>query len=904
MALPSPHRWMLTAVLALVAIGFSLAAIANLRGATSAPWVDRVPFFFPYSTALDQQGRSFVIDSGTRRLVALQADGSLRWVLPGGQRENGFYYAQGLGVDGQDRLYVYNWVPYPGADYKAQELQIQRYDEAGRLEKTVFRLPNAAESDDFPAYFGFFIEKDQLFTLVGDGEKFVLSRSSTEGGAASVLRELPANKNFVALAATSDGRVAGAARDGSVWEALPGKDWEQVALPGVKKPWHVRYQADGRLVILDLLTGTLQRREQDASLSVLLASADTKGVFADTFAIAPGGAVAVADKDLQRLLVSTGPGDLRAFEGAVYSPQDKLGQWLFWGSAALAALFLVAALLHLYVVLADRRLPLLVLQLTVFVPIIILAQVFAVTRVYDTLSTRYEGQVNATLMNAAALTAKLLPPADVQALNVPSDFDSPAYLRLKTVAKGLQKIGQDADGFNYIAIYREINGLPHYVFTASGTFGVDYPYTLLPAEAKGLFQEPGLVYAQYFDDYGVYNAAFSSLVGADGRPVGVVEVGRFADLIQEMNKAYVDSAIRTALFSGVLFVVMFVILTLFLLRSLNVLRKMTREIAGGQLDTSPVLHSRDEIGQLSRDFERMSGRLKGYLTDITAETAASARFVPRGLIEVLGQDDLTKLQLGDQTRRDMTVVFSSVTNFRKLTGEMNANGVFKYLNSYLSSVVPLIQEQNGVIDKYIGETYMALFPRKPEDAVQAWRLINRKIGEYNAKRVRSGSEGLDLTFGVHLGPLMLGIVGEQERFDGTVIADAVNLTSRLNGLARIYGVPCVISGSTLERMPREKLYRKLDHVTVKGKTEPLLVCQPLDGEDGATKGLVALLPAWNEAFAAWEAGRIKEASAHFDELESLLPADAVVRRHAQRCRGLVGQPPPELWSPAVQIKEK
>ena len=901
MADPSRHRWILTAVLTLVAVVLAAVALFNLRGASSAPWVDRVPFFFPYSLALDQQGRSYVIDSGTRRLVALNADGTLRWVLPGGQRENGFYYAQRVGVDAQDRLYVYNWVPFPGADYKAQEIQIQRYDEAGRLEKTVFRLQNATDSEDFPAYFGFFIQGDQLYTLIGDGEKFVLSRSSTEGGAQTVLRELPAAKNFVALAATADGRVAGAARDGSVWEALPGAGWAEVSLPGVKKPWD---QADGRLVLLDLLTGTLQRREADGRLTVLLASSVTKGVFADSFAIAPNGAVAVADKELQRLLISTGPGDLLAFEGALYSPQDKVGQWIFWGSALLAGLFLFAALMHLYVVLADRRLPLLVLQLTVFVPIIIMAQVFAVNRVYDTLSVRYEGQVNSTLMNAAALTAKLLPIADIQALQVPSDFDSPAYLRLKTVAKSLQKAGQDADGFNYIAIYRLINGLPHYVFTASGTFGVDYPYTLLPPAAKALFDQPGMVYSQYFDDYGVYNASFASLVGADGKAVGVVEVGRFADLIQEMNKAFVDSAIRTALFSGMLFILMFVILTLFLLRSLNVLRKMTSEIAGGQLDTSPVLHTRDEIGQLSRDFERMSGRLKGFLTDITAETAASARFVPRGLIEVLGQDDLTKLQLGDQTSRDMTVMFSSVNNFRKLTGEMNANGVFKYLNSYLSSVVPLVQEQNGVIDKYIGETYMALFPRKPEDAVQAWRLINRKMGEYNAKRIRSGSEGLHLSFGIHLGPLMLGIVGEQERFDGTVIADAVNLTSRLNGLGRIYGVPCVISGSTLERMPRETLFRKLDHVTVKGKTEPVLVCQPLDPEDATTKGLISLLPAWAEAFDAWEAGRIKEASAHFDELESLLPSDPVVQRHAARCRSLVGQPPPERWSPAVQIKEK
>ena len=275
-------------------------------------------------------------------------------------------------------------------------------------------------------------------------------------------------------------------------------------------------------------------------------------------------------------------------------------------------------------------------------------------------------------------------------------------------------------------------------------------------------------------------------------------------------------------------------------------------------------------------------------------------------------NDLTELRLGDQTSREMAVMFSSINNFQKVTSHLSSQGVFNFLNGYLAKAVPPIRDNHGLIDKYMGDTFMALFPRSPLDALNSFQQMNNRLRIHNQKRLRAGSEALRVSFGIHQGPLMLGIVGEQERLEGTVISDSVNLTSRLNGLCRIYGVPCVTSWATLlaasggniEQWRQAFPFRKLDHVMVKGKTEPILICEPLDDRDPDMAIFLQHLAGYEAAFAAWEAGQIQTASEGYNFLEAHLPEDAVIKRHAARCRQLLADGLPDDWTPAVKLTEK
>ncbi len=894
---------LLSAALASVALLAGVWVAYHSSDLKSPPWRDRLPLFFPFYTAVDQSGRAYTSDSATSRLVALDRDGSLRWTLDGRKYSGGFYNAVGLAIDSHDDLYVTNWLPMVAQNALAQELQIQRYNSLGQLMGTVYRLENTSHSEDFPGYFSFTIQKDVLYILHGDGTRYDLFQVPAAGGTPTLVRTVNAPTDFVSIANTPDGTLAGAARNGTLWRAAPGQDWKLSPVPGVAKPWDLKFHPDGSLLVLDLLGGTIKKLGLDGSLEIVLDSKQTGGTFSDTFSLAPNGTLVIADKERQRLLVSPFAREYRAYEGASLNSGTVAGHWVTYVSLVVGSLCALAALVLFYLFVVKRRVPLMVIQVGLFVPIIIAAQAITFGQVYDGLYSRYKAEVRNTLLNAAQLVARTLSPQDLLALKNPADLDSEAYQRLKKAVLSLRTTGRETGAFSYIALYRNLGGHVHIVLTGSGVYGVNYPYPIFPAQAMGLFSAPGVQTADYSDDYGEYSGGFASVAGPAGSPVGVVEVGLYADLVKEVENSYFASARLFSAVSGGIFVVILFIITLLLIRSLNTLRRITRDIALRNIELPTELKSHDGIGQLGGDFGTMPRKLKGYFDEITAHAATSARFVPRDFINLLEVEDLTKVKAGNHANREMTVLFSSIVNFRKITGSMSSQGVVNYLNAYLARVAPHIRDNRGFVDKYFGGTYLALFPRTPRDALTTFKLVNRHLANQNRQRVRSGSGGLFLSFGIHKAPLMLGIVGEEQRLEGTVVSDAVNLTRHLNDWCRLYHVPCLATFQTLEQAGAFP-FRKIDHVIVKGRSEPLLICEPLDELDPEKAVLMDYLKAYDEAFSAFEKGDLKTASDGFEFLKARAPKDTVIQQHAARCRQILETGRPEVWNPAVQFHEK
>ena len=126
---------------------------------------------------------------------------------------------------------------------------------------------------------------------------------------------------------------------------------------------------------------------------------------------------------------------------------------------------------------------------------------------------------------------------------------------------------------------------------------------------------------------------------------------------------------------------------------------------------------------------------------------------------------------------------------------------------------------------------MALYPESAEDSIKSAIEIQNEIREYNKNRISKGYVPITIGIGIHTGLLMLGTIGEHERMEGTVISDAVNLASRIEGLTKTYGSGILISDKTLARIddPTKYNYRMIDSVIVKGKQEPVTVFEVFDG---------------------------------------------------------------------------
>jgi len=193
---------------------------------------------------------------------------------------------------------------------------------------------------------------------------------------------------------------------------------------------------------------------------------------------------------------------------------------------------------------------------------------------------------------------------------------------------------------------------------------------------------------------------------------------------------------------------------------------------------------------------------------------------PPGISPVFAQRKHCRVQLGDQVQQEMSILFYDIRDFTTLSETMTPEQNFKFINSYLSRLEPVILENHGFIDKYIGDAIMALFSGNADDAVNAGVGMLQSIVKYNQHRANSGYPPVKIGIGINTGSLMLGTIGGHSRMDSTVISDAVNLASRLENLTKTYGVSLLISYHTFASLsdPMQYKMRLIGRVKVKGKS--------------------------------------------------------------------------------------
>ncbi len=225
-------------------------------------------------------------------------------------------------------------------------------------------------------------------------------------------------------------------------------------------------------------------------------------------------------------------------------------------------------------------------------------------------------------------------------------------------------------------------------------------------------------------------------------------------------------------------------------------------------------------------------RLEESRRELAQIAQASARFVPRQFLHFLQKESIVDAKLGDSVQATMAILFADIRSFTSMSETMSPQENFDFINSYLRQVGPVIRQHNGFIDKYIGDAIMALFPETADDAVAAAIEMQKQVAIYNEYRRSSGYLPIAIGIGIHSGSIMLGIIGEEERMDSTVIADAVNLAARLEQLTKVYGAGIIISVQTLSQLddPHKYTCRFLDRVTVRGKQSPVAVFEMYDGD--------------------------------------------------------------------------
>jgi two-component system sensor histidine kinase ChiS len=279
-------------------------------------------------------------------------------------------------------------------------------------------------------------------------------------------------------------------------------------------------------------------------------------------------------------------------------------------------------------------------------------------------------------------------------------------------------------------------------------------------------------------------------------------------------------------------------------------------------------------------------RIRSHLA-LAKMHVAYGRFVPHNFLKFLGRDSILDVHLGDQTQQEMTVMFVDIRSFTSLSEDMSPQENFTFINDYLSLVSPVVQDHNGFIDKYLGDGLMALFPESGDDGLRGAIAIQAQVDQFNQTRQDQGQPQIAVGVGLHRGSLMLGTIGSQRRMESTVISDAVNLASRMEGLNKTYGSKILISRSILDRLQDSSQYqiRFVDRVRVKGKRREVAVYEVYDSDSPDQQRLKCQTQAlFQQAIDLWSNQEITAAQVLFGKILSQNPQDGAAQFYWQRCQ--------------------
>ncbi|OGR82522.1 MAG: hypothetical protein A2636_00270 [Elusimicrobia bacterium RIFCSPHIGHO2_01_FULL_64_10] len=258
------------------------------------------------------------------------------------------------------------------------------------------------------------------------------------------------------------------------------------------------------------------------------------------------------------------------------------------------------------------------------------------------------------------------------------------------------------------------------------------------------------------------------------------------------------------------------------------------------------------------------------------------------------------LKLGGE-QREMTVMFSDVAGFTTISENLSPQELVHLLNLYLTAMTDTIMKFDGTVDKYEGDAIMAFWGAplvQPSHARQACLAVleNRdRLRQLNEELSKKGLRNLDARCGLNTGPMNVGNMGSNQKFNYTVMGDSVNLASRLEGANKQYGTNLMVSESTYAQAKDDIEVRELDLLRVKGKEKPIKVFELVCRKGGLSEAQKKGVALYDEALALYRKRDFKKALARLEAVLSVLPGDKPAETYIRRAKDYIDTPPPANW---------
>jgi adenylate cyclase len=263
-------------------------------------------------------------------------------------------------------------------------------------------------------------------------------------------------------------------------------------------------------------------------------------------------------------------------------------------------------------------------------------------------------------------------------------------------------------------------------------------------------------------------------------------------------------------------------------------------------------------------------------------------------------------ELGGETR-NVTVFFSDIEGFSLIAEKMSPDSLMELMNEYLSAMTDVIERHGGYVDKYIGDSIVAVFGAPADDpdhaanAARAALDCCKQLAELNASSAAFQEFKLAQRIGINSGEALVGNFGSRRRFNYSVMSDAVNLASRLEGANKFYGTTVIASETTVALTGETFAWRELDAIRVKGRVQALKIYELLTRAAELTPEQAVLITNYGEGLAHWRAREFDRAATCFARSASVDRPAALFR---DRARELAEAPPGDDWDPIRTLQEK
>ena len=348
-----------------------------------------------------------------------------------------------------------------------------------------------------------------------------------------------------------------------------------------------------------------------------------------------------------------------------------------------------------------------------------------------------------------------------------------------------------------------------------------------------------------------------------------------------------------------------VILAFFIARQVThpvkLLRQGAEFIEEGNYDQNINVKRSDEIGMLAHSFNNMAKGLK--------EKEKVRNLLGKVVSPAIAEELMSKdIELGGE-EKFVTTLFSDVRNFTSMCEGRKPEEILSLLNEYFTKISGKIEDNDGVVDKYIGDAVMAIFGaplRKEDDATRAikssfemchaLKLLNESFKE-------RGIPPIGIGIGIHSDIVVAGNMGSINRLNYTVIGDGVNLASRLEGLTKTYGLDIIVSDATAN-IATEFLYRELDLVKVKGKNNSCVILEPLGAIGHISDDIIKSLEKYQNALTLYRSSKWDEAKNEFEILFKAQPTSTLYQLYVTRCEEMKNNPPDNDWDGSYTFTNK